>query len=568
MWWDDETIERTVTKQFVANKIGSKTAGRLDQPPGFGKDLTDSTYWDWIENKCKRTFLILADIGLPSHIFDLVDGSLDDQDLPFAIDQVARLRLTPSKNDKIERKFYYRQFHYLLRHLHEGTHTRYKDEEVVPVDVVDKKHAVGQGHLIDKVTLPNQPGIVFCRSQIRFSPDHINMDEFMSEIDGLKGVQHEHLLSYWASYTHRGYGYILFTPAPAYSLRSLLTTMPGCLKQLDKKARRRAVMNWIYCLSDTLCFLHSQGLSHGNIRPSTVEFSRENFAFFSGFKPFYMRVLGGVMDDKVFEREAYDYGAPERIPSLPSLSSDSINRTTNDSNNQASLNFDPQAADIFSLGCIILELLSFLFKRQGRPFAAHRAEKHRAVGRGSPFPDASFHDNIEQVESWMTQLATDATEKDDPIFGGVEPILCVVVKMLAFYPSERLKADKVREMIGQILVESCGMPEPHCLSRNRNWSFGSGSARQRSSSRQSTESAGTRSAISTQRRSGSQGEASNRASAGSGGSASLRSIKTLFREPDKGEAASRPRNSSQGSQSSAQEKRLQASIFENTLRLA
>ncbi|KAL2171612.1 hypothetical protein VTG60DRAFT_2180 [Thermothelomyces hinnuleus] len=559
MWWDDETIERIVTKQFVANKLGSKAAGRLDQPLGFGEDLTDCTYWEWIEAKSKKTFLILSELGLPNHIFELVDDSLDDQDLPFAIDQVARLRLSPSKNDKLERKFYHRQFHYLLRYVDQGVHIDYEDDEVVPLDAVDKKYAAGQGHHVDKVTSPNRPGMVFCRCQIRLGPGHVSMEELMSEINGIQAVQNEHLLSYWASYTHRGYGYILFTPASEYSLKSLLTTMPSCLKRLDKKARRRAVMNWIYCLADTVCFFHNQGLSHGNIRPSTVNFSKDNLAFFTGFTPFHVHVLGGVEDNKVFDREAYDYGAPEKLRYLPSSSSsDSIHRAADGRDHQPA-GFDPQAADIYSLGCIILELLSFLFKRQGRPFAAHRAAKHRAVGRGSPFPDSSFHENVEQVESWMTQLATDAVEKDDPVFEGVEPILCLVVKMLAFYPSERPKACEVKEEIGRILMESCGMPEPHCLRRSGHWSFGNGSLRHSSSSMQSTESAGTGS-VSTQRRSGSQEEGtSKRASAGSGGSVSLRSIKAFLREPGDGEAALRPRNWSQGSQASVQEKRSRAS---------
>ncbi|KAL2160370.1 hypothetical protein VTH06DRAFT_1543 [Thermothelomyces fergusii] len=567
MWWDDETIDRIVTKQFVANKLGFKAASRLDQPLGFGEDLTDCTYWDWIEAKAKKTFLILSELGLPSHIFELVDDSLDDQDLPYAIDQVARLRLTPSRNEKLERRFYQRQFHYLLRHVDRDLHIDYADDEVVPLDGIDKKHATGQGHHVDRVTSPNQPGMVFCRCQIRLGPGHVSTEALMSEIGGTRAVQNEHLLSYWASYTHGGYGYILFTPAPEYSLKSLLTSTPGCLKRLDKTVRRRAVMNWIYCLAATVCFLHDQGRSHGNIRPSTVNFSKDNLAFFTGFTPFHIHVLGGgVEDDKAFDREAYDYAAPEKVSCLPSppppppssSSSDSIHRGPDGRVHQPA-GFDPQAADIYSLGCVILELLSFLFKRQGRPFAAHRAAKHKAAGRGCPFPDSSFHENVEQVESWMTQLATDAVEKDDPVFRGVEPVLWLVVKMLAFYPSERPRASEVKEEIGKILVESCGMPEPHCLRRSGHWGFGNGRSRHSSSSLQSAGSAGTGSA-STQRRSGSQDEgASKRASAGSGGSVSLRSIKMFLREQGDGEAAVRPRNWSQGSQASAREKRPRAS---------
>jgi serine/threonine protein kinase len=549
MWWDDDTVEKTVTKQFVCSRLSSKAADRLDQPLGFGDELTNSTYWEWLEEKSKKTFLVLADLGLPNQIFDLIDDSLDDEDLPMALDEVARLKLTPSKDEKTAKKFYHRQFHYLLRPLQKGCHIDYDNVEVIPLDVVDKKHAGSQSNHVDKVELPGQPGAVFCRCRIRLGPDHVSPEEFMSEINGIKEVQNEHLLSYWASYTHKGYGYILFTPASEFSLKSLLITRPGCLKKLEKKARREVVMNWIYCLVNTVCFFHDRRLSHGNIRPSTVNFTKNSLVFFSGFRPFLIKALNSTTDDTSLDKEIYDYAAPEKVFSPPSSSSDAIRKSASPSNSQAS-SFNSHAADVFSLGCVILELLSFLFKKQGRPFAAHRAEKHRAAGRGSPFPDSSFHANLGQVESWLAQLAKDALKKDDQVFRGVAPMLYVVQTMLAFYPSERPTAREVRERICQILAGPCGIPEPHCVRQDGNWDFGMGSLRLSAASMASTASSSARSFFSTQRKSASQEEDAKRGSRGSGGSAS---VNGSARETEMGAAISRARNGSHGSQNNAQQ---------------
>ncbi|KAH6847900.1 kinase-like domain-containing protein [Chaetomium sp. MPI-CAGE-AT-0009] len=535
MWWDTETIEQTVTKQFARSRLKSQEAKRLDQIPSFGEALTSSTYWEWIEAKSKKTFLVLADLGLASHIFELIDDSLDDEDLPFSLEQVQRLKLTPTKNERTEKKFYHRQFHYLLRHLGKDIHIDYEDPEVVPCDIAEKP-AAGQNHRVDKVTLPNQPGTVFCRYQMRLGTDHVAREEFMYEVNGIKNLQNEHMLSYWASYTHQGYGYILFTPAPEFSLKSLLTTMPSCLKKLDKITRGQAVMNWIYCLVDTVCSLHNQGRVHRNIRPSTVHFSKDNFVFFSGFTQFHINVLGATTESTSFDREIYDYGAPENVPNPAPSSPGSLHQSVDDGSYRVT-DSNPQAADIFSLGCVILELLSFLFKKQGRPFAAHRAEKHRAAGRGNPFPDSSFHDNVDQVESWMEQLAKDASKKDDPVFKGVVPILEVVVGMLSYYPSDRLTADKVREKIRQILAEECGIPEPHCLSQGGGWDFG---AENRLSS-----------GSMPSRGSGSQYDNAKRSSAGSGGSANARSFSGSLRDGGEEATASRARNGSQSSYRSA-----------------
>lgn len=531
MWWDTSTIEQTVTKQFVLGRLKSQAGKRLDQTPSFGEELTSSTYWEWIETKSKKIFLILVDLGLANHIFEVIDSSFDDTDLPFSLEHVHTLKLTANNNKRTERRFYHRQFHYLLRHLNKGTHIDYEDPELVPLDIAQKRIA-GQGRHVNKVTLPNEPLGAFCRCQIRLGTDNVSPEEFISGVNDIKDPQNEHMLSYWASYTHRGYRYILFTPAPEYSLKSLLTTMPTCLTKLDKKVRRQAVMNWIYCLADTVCSLHGQGRSHGNIRPSTVHFTKNNLIFFTGFTQFHTSVLGGATESTAFDQEAYDYGAPEKARKPAPSSTGSPHPSPGDSDEQAA-DSDAQAADIFSLGCIIMELLSFLFKKQGRKFAAHRAAKHTAAGRGSPHPDSSFHGNIGQVEDWMSQLTKDAGKEDDPLFKGVTPLLDVVVDMLAHEPSERLKADHVRERIRQVLADECGIPEPHCLRRDGTWEFGMDRHRLSSASVQS---AGSSSSVLGWVRRGSQDK---RTSGGGFGG--------FLRGGSEEEVASRARNGSQSS---------------------
>ncbi|KAL2015904.1 hypothetical protein VTK56DRAFT_4542 [Thermocarpiscus australiensis] len=490
MWWDNGTIDRTVTREFVCSHLIPREIERLDRPLGFGDGLTDGTYWEWIDEKAKKIFLILADLGVPDQIFGVIDDSWDDQDLPIALDQVQRLALTSSKDEKFERRFYLRQFHYLLRPLQQGDCIAYQDEEVVPLDVVDKKRAAGQSRHVDKVMLPNEPGMVFSRHRVPVGPGHLSQEDFLLENNRIENLQNEHLRSYWASYIHQGYGYILLTPAADFTLKTLLTTMPRCVKDLDKKARRQTVMNWIHCLVDAVCFIHNRGLSHGNIRPSTVLFSSDNLIFLTEPTRFHTELLGAMTDTNSFDKEAYDYAAPEQWFKPTSSIPSPVNRST-DQGQSAPVNLhaptphlDPQAADIFSLGCIILELLSFLFKKHGRPFAAHRAAKRRSPGRGGAVPDSSFRRNLGQVESWMAQLARDASKKkdDDPSFAGVAPMLHVVKHMLAFHPSDRPAADDVQAKLYQILTESCGIAEPHCVHRDGGWDCGIGSSLNLSSS--------------------------------------------------------------------------------------
>jgi hypothetical protein len=193
---------------------------------------------------------------------------------------------------------------------------------------------------------------------------------------------------------------------------------------------------------------------------------------------------------------------------------------------------NPQAADVFSVGCIILELLSFLLKKQGRPFATYRAAKHKTPGRGGAVPDASFHKNLGQVESWMTQLAKDASKKDDEVFRGMSPMLHIVERMLSLHPSERPAAHDVQARLYNILTDACGISEPHCVHQYGGWDFGIGSLKLDSPTLVRNNSNDTMS-IATKRSSGSGASLDYKRM--SGGSLTTRrtaSISTHAREPD------------------------------------
>ncbi|KAI1364314.1 protein kinase [Xylaria arbuscula] len=498
MWWDTPRIEATVTRQFVCSHLIPEEVDRLDRPLGFGDGLTDGTYWEWIE-KAKRIFLILADLGIPDQIFGIIDDSWDDDDLPIALDQVARLSLTPGRDDRLAKKFYARQFHYLVRYIDKGEHVIYQDDDLVPV-VVDKRPGLATTTTVDRVELPNRAGEGFLRRRfsIGTNPGNVPMDNLLIEINSIKSLQSGHLASYYGSYIHQGCAYVLFTNPTEFNLKSLLSTTPGPWKSLVKQERRKLMMNWMHCLADTLCYIHRQRRSHGNIKPSTILFRSDNLIFYNSMSRLCGESATSASEKSVFDRESYDFAAPEQwyrpsvnshrktllAQSSASTSSESttfsISRGGSDTSSNASSALhtpnpllDPQAADIFSLGCVILELISFFMKRTTKAFASHRAAKHKLAGRGGAVPDSSFHKNLGQVESWMTGLAKDAAKKkDDLMFRAVEPMLHVVARMLSVLPGERPTAAEVEQAMYKILTEKCQIAEPHCVHQYGELSLG------------------------------------------------------------------------------------------------
>ncbi|KAE8440584.1 hypothetical protein EG329_007222 [Mollisiaceae sp. DMI_Dod_QoI] len=531
MWWDEELIEATVNRQFVLSKLRPDEQARLDEPLGFGDGLTDDTYMEWIETKAKRIFLILVDLGVPDQIFGVIDDSWDDDDLPVPLDQVERLQLTYDRDEKLERKFFQRQFIYLLRNVQRGEHVYYNDEEVVPLELADKRPVgavagLTQGN-VDKVHLPGRPDNVFIRRRIPIgvTPGRLPQEEFLSGIEAMKAIEHDHLMSLWASYSHQGCGFLLLTPVNDSSLKSFLTVTPQSVKILSKQDRRILLLNWMHCLADAVTFLHGQGVAHRSIRPSNVMLDSDNHIFLGDSGIFPTASLSG--EKHGFDKEVYDYSAPEQAPrpppapvvSLPVSRPSTARRSTAPSNGAtwavshsthtsystfpdnssiytnstgssasppksgfSGLKHDPQKADIFALGAMFLEILTFFLKRTSRNFASHRSAKNKTPGRGGGLPDSSFHKNLGQVESWIAILKKDSGKKEDKVFRGVTRILELTERMMKADPEERPLATEVENILYDVLNEQCGLgltseqsSRIHCETRNvepSEWNFG------------------------------------------------------------------------------------------------
>lgn len=494
-WWDASRIESTVTQKYVTQHLLPSEAARLDKTLAFGDGLTDLTYWDWIDTKAKRIFLILVDLAAANHIFDLIDDSWCDEDLPLAPESVEHLA-NVTKDGKLWRRFYQRQFAYLLRPLKKDVHVVYSDAEMVPIEVVDRRPILTASSSVDKVVLPNEPGVIFWRRRIPVGdsrPEEMSVDEFISTVESVSATENEHIVSYWGSYIHRGEGFILFDPASDLNLKMFLVAQPICYRNLSKKKRRERVMDWISCLVDTVAFLHSKNRSHRHIKPSTVLFNDKNHIFLAQPTRLSPEPLTSHSKNS-FDREWYDYAAPEQwfrptnAPTSPTRRTSSFSSLSppleaggtisilrpeyasykpNAMMSTPNPHLNPQAADIFSLGCVILELLSFLVKKQPK-FSAFRAAKHKTPGRGGAVPDSSFHRNLGQVEAWMSMLAREASKKASDndggnVFRGFTPMLHLVARMMSANPHDRPSAGDVQHRIYQILTEHCGIAEPHCV---------------------------------------------------------------------------------------------------------
>lgn len=487
-WWDEQKITETVNTRYIKQQItDSILRKRLDEPLWFGKGLTESTYCEWIVEHTKKFFLILCDLGCPNYIFDVIDESWDDEDLPLSMTTIERLRLPTFSQS---RKFSKKQYAYLARGLEEGHHTELQDEEIVPLEVISRRAQPGSARqTLERVYFPRSREIYYTRRRIPLGdgPNKLLPESFMNEIEILKSIQHDHIVSLHLSYTHESIGYLVLAPCIDLSLKSFIQYPPTRWKSNSKEDRRSIIFNWMHCLSDALAYLYEKGISHCDIKPSSISIeSKTNRIFFAdiGNSKRLDPVLQAAQSSKqlIPDIEAYDYGAPELwlrslvthgITSSPTntIFSGRTYRRPSDDNSyyaghrgtevsqwtaEVSL---PSKSDVFSLACIFLEIFSFHSKRKSSVFATHRSIKNRRPRESAP-PDSSFHANLSQVDSWIERLHRDARKKTDkPFADGLE--LCR--EMLRRGPETRPEPRDVADQLYHTVVGPAVAPDrPHC----------------------------------------------------------------------------------------------------------
>lgn len=311
LWWTDDRIDAKVTRTFVISKLRGEEREFLDRPLAFGEGLTDDTYMEWILERARRLFLILAEVGVPDQIFGCIDDSWDDDDLPIPLETVADLELTYENDESINKKFYNMQFVYLLRELKRGAHIDYGPKEHIPMEYVNTlPPAVSLQHW-DRVHLPGRSEKVFVRRKLALVDKETGEDShdtFLRDVRRAQTLRHEHIAPAWASYTSEHSGYIVSDFVPEHNLRTFIDhRTPTQLMRVPESDRSRLLLEWMHCLADALTFLHQRGSAHTTIRPSNILIDRENRICFADVGSLRTFQLG----KKTNKQEVYDYAAPE-----------------------------------------------------------------------------------------------------------------------------------------------------------------------------------------------------------------------------------------------------------------
>ncbi|KIW10433.1 hypothetical protein PV08_11397 [Exophiala spinifera] len=184
-------------------------------------------------------------------------------------------------------------------------------------------------------------------------------------------------------------------------------------------------------------------------------------------------------------RPATSVSTPRRAPSILSSKSSNSNNLSSIFSGQnmfvanpearsavvqtwQSMEDDMFASDVFSLGAVILDIVTVLCKRSYNAFSRHRSSKNRVAGRGGGLADASFHANLGQVFTWAHSLQNEAekkAKKDDSLsFHAVGPIVQLTLQCLARDPPARTSSDELERKLTEHICRSANMTHLHCKS--------------------------------------------------------------------------------------------------------
>jgi serine/threonine protein kinase len=509
IWWTDERINQKVTQEFVTSRLQPQEREQLTSPVGFG-DLSDDTYIEWILEKARRLFLVLAEVGEADRIFAVVDRSWDDDDLPLQMDDIEQLDLSNRRDNHANSRFYHTQFSFLLRELRDGVHIDYAPNEEVPLEYVQNLPAAVSLQNWSRVHLPKRPTEVYVRRRFALGnaedPEAFEAD-FMMDVESARMVEHDHIARIWASYTAKGTGFIVTNFVGQHTLRTFIDhRTPAQYQKLAKEDRRWLILNWMHCLADAIATLHQNGFCHSAIRPSNILISEQNAIAFSD--------IGSLetfqKDKRPDPMDVYVYGAPEAhvLPdafnptaSAPppvgqnakhsSIISKSSSGSSNSSGSQrqklvkaptadfSGFNFgfkrtqptpkvrsrvdDTEKADVFSLGCVFLEIVTFMLKKKPHDFVKHRSSKQKInTGGKNSRTDSSFHANLEKIDTWIESLEKASFGHDDDAFRAIPPILDLIRSMLSRAPVVRPAARDVRDKLLDIVLHETAIPDIHC----------------------------------------------------------------------------------------------------------
>ncbi|KAI9768912.1 MAG: hypothetical protein M1835_006781 [Candelina submexicana] len=312
----------------------------------------------------------------------------------------------------------------------EGQHVMYPSTSIPPLDSIATL-GCSLTPSVDKVRCRR---IHLARKTMSCSAK-VRMDSVMTEVALLQRLRHNHIIQLVGSYLRGRSFSILLYPAVEYNLAQY---MEGYWTD----THRRSLERFFRCLVHALNYIHQAGIKHMDIKP-------KNILVKSG--------RGGVPGDpSEIDPRVYigDFGISREFPPQDTSQTDGptarspVYCAPEVKNYNISGDSRGRAADVFSMGCVFLEMVTILLNKSLDVFIEHRSDGSNE--------DGSFCGNLNLVASWMlilreaSRTAGGWSDWVPNTSDRIQPkvLLDIIERMLQKDPGVRPKAAELSESLG------------------------------------------------------------------------------------------------------------------------
>ena len=408
--------------------------------------------------------LVLTGMQQQALLEDFLDHDIVDENLPLDRSQIEKILKT--EHSEYVPIFLSEQYRAAPRKWEDGLHVEIEEAEPLPF-MIRGKYNHGSYGFVCKVK-DSVSGAYYAQKEQLASTEE---EEYISarthleeEQKRLKTLKHKHVIRLVSSYQRGGLYGLLLEPAAICDLERLIERYYRAGNTFDpirncryKVWMRRVFLQAFGCLSQGLSYIHNHEIRHKDIKPANILYDEisgheESRLLWADFGLAYDFSAAGNSKTKGTKVYSQRYAAPEILAasfgpvSDRSLKSDLDNvvRRNNDTVPDAFVqssyhdeeNGHGRKTDIFSLGCVFLELLACLFD-QKLPMDIKSPKTVRGPSgrvRGGSEEVQVFSDHIPELTAWAEEVDTNAE---------LSPLLRLAIKMISHHPESRPVIDDV-----------------------------------------------------------------------------------------------------------------------------
>ncbi len=366
------------------------------------------------------------------------------------------------------------QYRAVTRTWDEGHHLEIEEEEPLPLEFAGEYNEGSYGKVV--MVKDSHTGALYARKQQRTSAEAQENAAYRKhlkvETERLRNLRHNHVVQLVKTY-QRGRVYaMILKPAATTDLERLILRYPGNKFDTTYQCRTREwvgpiLMYAFGCLSEGLAYIHSHNIRHKDIKPANILYERafDNQGprlLWADFGLAYDFSATGNSKTRTTRVYSQRYAAPEIVASGTKLVPERTANVRPDLDRiveggeeivvdaeiesefrETEENGHGRMTDIFSLGCVFLELLACLLNEK-LPMDRKDAEDPKQPPRNTehlPQEVKMFSQHLPKLTRWAQRhIESDIDRK-------LKPLLGLAIKMISPQPKDRPRvADVVRDV--------------------------------------------------------------------------------------------------------------------------